>query len=1396
MAPPPAAMFDEDLNEYYAELERKEEQIIAQLFLKKLNRTRYGPMLTELDNKLKMYGEDRYPATLVDAYDMALNRKDARYRPEIHNRINQSRVSNSDQNGVAFSTTSGSNRDSGPKVKGNPEINNSNTSESDAGADSHNPGGNKKGKCYFCKVFGHFKNECPMLKEAAKILQKDKKKCLVTFGEVSGVNDDDDSYDVENTFTTIGSSEIIAAVKRRLIEDGDILCDNQSSVSIFKDAKLLKNIRPAKSTMRVAGIGGSMLATQIGTFEGFGDVYYHPGSIANILCYHDIAQKFKVEYVREENLFRVSLPRGVVWDFKPKNKLYVFNPVIKHNNASNSDKVVMAVIPNNSSLVETVNENRAKYTKEEVKRADEARELWKTLAFPSTKDFIWMLKNGKVLGTRIAIHDVLRMFNIYGTDCSVLKGRVVRKQPDKVIIESIEREISGDLVVAVDIMFIDGVAFLVSISRRLQLIMVEHLANKSAEELLRAVENLIATYKAQSFQVVAIVSDGESGLKTIKPNIESMGIVFNPATKNELVPPEVERAIRLIKERIRILWNGLPFRLCDALLVGLVRYSVSMINMCPKVNSVNPSMPPREMFLGRKLDVTKECRLPFGAYVQTHDDNLVTNTMAPRTTGAISLGPTGSIQGSYRFLSLTTWRVITRRNWSRLPMPNEVIDRLNQRADRERSVSCLKGYPKFSIGSYDLDDDDDEQIDDNVIADGNGVSNNGSLKSKTIVPPIVPLIDEDAIGQHELGQDQGVIAEFDDSENINYQADVLIHPPDKQVLDQRGEVHDAVIEASNDTSENLEFAANHETDPPTVRFGELLKTDQAMDEVEDFVSNQRYHIRPKRSTWRDKYKEDYIVMTTLSVQQGLKELGTEAIISMMKELDQLHTKGVFLPVYYHLLTPKQKVKVLRSLMFLKRKRCGKIKSRFVADGSKQKREECIIDISSPTVAIESIFIIAAIAAGECRVVVTVDVEGAYLHCLMVGEVFIEMDSVIASILCAIVPEYQKYLYDGKLCLQLVKALYGCIESARLFYEHVSGTVLKFGFVQNPYDKCVFNKICYGKQRTVTIYVDDLEICCEDPRGVSDLILIFELKRVYKIVNVLSEKKIDYLGMIFDYEIKGIVRISMETMVNQVVEDWDKDDKLCVKTPATAELFQDGDAVRIEDMKQKEMFHSVVAKLLYIAKRARPDILLCVNFLATRVKEPTNQDWKKLDRVIKYLRGSKQLCLTLRANKLMEVHAYVDASYAIHPDAKGHSGMAMFLGAGSIYCKSSKQKLVARSSTEAELIGVSDGLTQILWTRLFLEAQGYPGNPVVMHQDNKSTIVLAKKGRSNVGKTKHINVRYFLVKDKVESQEVVVVHTPTEEMVADFFTKPLQGSTFEKLRSVVMGDISAVEEVAP
>jgi hypothetical protein len=128
---------------------------------------------------------------------------------------------------------------------------------------------------------------------------------------------------------------------------------------------------------------------------------------------------------------------------------------------------------------------------------------------------------------------------------------------------------------------------------------------------------------------------------------------------------------------------------------------------------------------------------------------------------------------------------------------------------------------------------------------------------------------------------------------------------------------------------------------------------------------------------------------------------------------------------------------------------------------------------------------------------------------------------------------------------------------------------------------------------------------------------------------------------------------------------------------------------------------------------------------------------------------------------------------------------MSFGTGGLSCKSSKQKLSIKSSTEAELVGASDYPVSTIWLKMFIEAQGIKLTSNVVEQDNQSTIELEQNGKRSAGKqSSHINIRYFYIKDRLEQDNISVHHCATENMMADFFTKPLQGALFYRFRDLI------------
>ena len=200
------------------------------------------------------------------------------------------------------------------------------------------------------------------------------------------------------------------------------------------------------------------------------------------------------------------------------------------------------------------------------------------------------------------------------------------------------------------------------------------------------------------------------------------------------------------------------------------------------------------------------------------------------------------------------------------------------------------------------------------------------------------------------------------------------------------------------------------------------------------------------------------------------------------------------------------------------------------------------------------------------------------------------------------------------------------------------------------------------------------------------------------------------------------------------------------TPADEHLFtvrgDDDPRRRPLGEKQAVTFHRIVTMLLFLVVRPRRDCRTAVAFLSTRVKEPDEDNWGKLRRLLRYLKRNPSLPLVLKADNLGLVHWHVDASFAVHADMKSHTGGTMSLGRDSIIATSQKQKINTRSSTEAELVGCDDVVTHMQWAQLFIEAQGYSCK-TVLHQDNEVAMRLELNGkRSSSKRTHHFDIRFL------------------------------------------------------
>lgn len=170
-------------------------------------------------------------------------------------------------------------------------------------------------------------------------------------------------------------------------------------------------------------------------------------------------------------------------------------------------------------------------------------------------------------------------------------------------------------------------------------------------------------------------------------------------------------------------------------------------------------------------------------------------------------------------------------------------------------------------------------------------------------------------------------------------------------------------------------------------------------------------------------------------------------------------------------------------------------------------------------------------------------------------------------------------------------------------------------------------------------------------------------------------------------------------------------------------------------------------------------------------------------MLNYLAHTKMRKMIIKKGGIVEMEAFIDASFGSHADGRSRTGVALMMGGAIVGAWSSKQKLNTKSSTESEIVGLSDGLSHVIWMREMLLAQGYDLPPTKVHQDNQGVLSIMREGRSPKHRTKHLNIRHFFAKDRVESGDIVLCYCPTREMVADVLTKAVNGELFQYLVSL-------------
>ena len=233
----------------------------------------------------------------------------------------------------------------------------------------------------------------------------------------------------------------------------------------------------------------------------------------------------------------------------------------------------------------------------------------------------------------------------------------------------------------------------------------------------------------------------------------------------------------------------------------------------------------------------------------------------------------------------------------------------------------------------------------------------------------------------------------------------------------------------------------------------------------------RYNLRSRTSGTRTRFDlRGAIVQTTpvdiafhMTISQAMKENPVESLNAMIQELGAMLRLKVWSPTLRSLVPKGQRI--IRSSMFMKKKHDAagaflRWKARLVAGGDQQDKHHYDIDseLSSPTISMTALFILACIAVYHGWTVSTIDFASAFLHAHLKQSVYMMLNPLIASLLVRLDPSTSEYVQeDGFLIVCLIRALYGCVESGKLWYDLLSSSLIELGFVMNWYDRCVFNK---------------------------------------------------------------------------------------------------------------------------------------------------------------------------------------------------------------------------------------------------------------------------------------------------------------------------------------------------
>ncbi|KMQ87973.1 integrase core domain protein [Lasius niger] len=426
-------------------------------------------------------------------------------------------------------------------------------------------------------------------------------------------------------------------------------------------------------------------------------------------------------------------------------------------------------------------------------------------------------------------------------------------------------------------------------------------------------------------------------------------------------------------------------------------------------------------------------------------------------------------------------------------------------------------------------------------------------------------------------------------------------------------------------------------------------------------------------------------------------------------------------------------------------------------GTRKNRQENPEERPNPHKVISSapLRIILALAAVQNYHFVKFDIKTAFLYGEIQEEVYTRLPEGF---------EEDK----GKIC-KLKKALYGLKQAPKRWNEKFTKS-LKHGLDQLPTENCLFKR----KDGTmfVAIHIDDGFIVGKRKEEIRKL--IENLKKEFKLTE--EEDSETYLGLEIEKK-KENIKLSQEIYTKQVFEAYGMKDAKSAKTPLLPEREN-----KTENVRKTFPYRQAKGSLLYLTTKTRPDLSYAVNYYSRYIQSPESKDFLNVKRIFRYLQNTKELGLVYGGEKDTEkLTAYCDSDYAGDPETrKSTTGYVIKYCGGPVSWCSRKQPIVALSSTEAEFISAAECCKELLYLKAVLEKLINKTVKAEMQIDNQSAIHLIKKDVLN-RRSKHIDVRFRFIQEKVAENNIVVKYCSSENQPADILTKPLSYIKFEKHR---------------